>query len=112
VNHEVPYVYGTKEAFINVTDVDYICEQDHKLPELPSIPLTDMEKTIAHNIVPYIETVPPSRSVLAAWAMPLVSIWKIIKTWAFTPKCLLIPWFLWRKRALLTAAKKPCIRVK
>ena len=55
VNREVPYVYGTKEAFLNVADVDYICEQDHKIPELPSIPLTDMEKTIAHNIIPYIE---------------------------------------------------------
>lgn len=55
VNREVPYVFGTKEAFLNVADVDYICEQDHKLPELPSIPLTDMEKTIAHNVVPYID---------------------------------------------------------
>jgi 4-hydroxybutyrate CoA-transferase len=55
VNREVPYVYGTNEAFLNVADVDYICEQDHKVPELPSIPLTDMEKTIAHNIIPYIE---------------------------------------------------------
>jgi 4-hydroxybutyrate CoA-transferase len=55
VNREVPYVYGAKEAFLNIADVDYICEQDHKVPELPSIPLTDMEKTIAHNIIPYIE---------------------------------------------------------
>jgi len=55
VNREVPYIYGAKEAFLNVADVDYICEQDHKLPELPSIPLTDMEKTIAHNVIPYIE---------------------------------------------------------
>ena len=31
VNREVPYVYGGKEAFINVADVDYICEKDHKL---------------------------------------------------------------------------------
>jgi 4-hydroxybutyrate CoA-transferase len=55
VNKEVPYIFGDKEAFLNVADVDYICEADHKLPELPSIPLTDMEKTIAHNVVPYIE---------------------------------------------------------
>ena len=55
VNREVPYVYGTKEAFLNVADVDYICEADHKVPELPSIPLTDMEKAIAHNVIPYIE---------------------------------------------------------
>jgi 4-hydroxybutyrate CoA-transferase len=55
VNREVPYVFGEREAFLNVADVDYICEKDHKIPELPSIPLTDMEKTIAHNVVPYIE---------------------------------------------------------
>lgn len=55
VNKAVPYVYGEKEAFLHVDDVDYICEADHKLPELPSIPLTDMEKAIAQNIIPYIE---------------------------------------------------------
>jgi len=55
VNRQSPYVYGCDEAFLTVDDVDYICEQDHKLPELPSIPLTDMEKTIASKIIPYIE---------------------------------------------------------
>jgi 4-hydroxybutyrate CoA-transferase len=55
VNNEAPFVYGSKEAFINIEDVDYICEQDHKLPELPKVPITDVEKTIANNIVSFIE---------------------------------------------------------
>jgi 4-hydroxybutyrate CoA-transferase len=55
VNNEAPFVYGSKEAFINIEDVDYICEQDHKIAELPKIPITDMEKTIANKIVSFIE---------------------------------------------------------
>jgi 4-hydroxybutyrate CoA-transferase len=55
VNREAPFVYGPKEAFINIEEVDYICEQDHKLPELPNIPITDVEKTIANKIVSFIE---------------------------------------------------------
>ncbi len=55
VNNEARFVYGPKEAFINIEDVDYICEQDHKLPELPMVPVTDVEKTIANKIVSFIE---------------------------------------------------------
>ncbi len=55
VNNEAPFVYGPKEAFINIEDVDYICEQDHKIAELPSTPITDVEKTIANKIVSFIE---------------------------------------------------------
>jgi 4-hydroxybutyrate CoA-transferase len=55
VNNEAPYVCGDRNAFINVKDVTYICEGDHKLPELPSIPITEIEKKIASHIVPYIE---------------------------------------------------------
>ena len=55
VNSEQPFVYGPKEAFINIEDVDYICEQDHKIAELPNIPITDVEKTIANIIVSFIE---------------------------------------------------------
>jgi 4-hydroxybutyrate CoA-transferase len=55
VNNEAPFVYGPKEAFINIEDVDYICERDHKIAELPKIPITDVEKTIANKIVPFIE---------------------------------------------------------
>ncbi len=55
VNNQAPFVYGPQEAFINVRDVDYICEKDHKIPELPRIPTTDVEKTIADKLVPFIE---------------------------------------------------------
>ncbi len=55
VNNEAPFVYGPREAFINIEDVDYICEQDHKLFELPKVPITDVEKTIANKIVSFIE---------------------------------------------------------
>lgn len=55
VNNEQPFVYGPKEAFINIEDVDYICEQDHEIGELPPIPITNMEKTIANIIVSFIE---------------------------------------------------------
>ncbi len=55
VNNGAPFVYGPKEAFLNIEDVDYICEQDHKIAELPKIPITDAEKTIANKIVSFIE---------------------------------------------------------
>jgi len=55
VNNEAPFVYGSKEAFINIENVDYICEKDHKIAELPQIPITEAEKTIASKIVPFIE---------------------------------------------------------
>lgn len=55
VNQEVPYVYGGQKSFINVQDVTYICEQDHKVPELPQPPVTDIAKTIASHMVDYIE---------------------------------------------------------
>lgn len=54
VNKKTPYVYGAK-AHINIKDVDYICEADHDLPELPNIPVTELEKTIACHIVDRIE---------------------------------------------------------
>lgn len=55
VNSETPYVYGGKESFINVKDVDYIVEKDHKVAELPQPPVTDMEKQIASQMVELIE---------------------------------------------------------
>ncbi|WP_026895261.1 acetyl-CoA hydrolase/transferase family protein [Clostridiisalibacter paucivorans] len=56
VNKETSYVYGCeKESFINVKDVDYICEADHKLAELPQPPVTELEKKIASHIVERIE---------------------------------------------------------
>ncbi|TCL38865.1 4-hydroxybutyrate CoA-transferase [Anaerospora hongkongensis] len=55
VNREMPYVYGESHSFIHVNDVDYICEQDHKLAQLQQPPVSDVEKQIASYIVPYIE---------------------------------------------------------
>ncbi len=55
VNREMPYVYGGQKSFIHVNDVDYICEKDHKLPELPQPAVNDISKTIASHMVDYIE---------------------------------------------------------
>lgn len=55
VNKEMPYVYGPSEAFVNVKDVTYICEKDHPLFELPQPEVSDVDKTIASHILPYIE---------------------------------------------------------
>ena len=55
VNRNTPYVYGTEESFVNVRDVDYICEVDHELIELPTMHVTETDKQIASHIVPYIE---------------------------------------------------------
>jgi 4-hydroxybutyrate CoA-transferase len=50
VNKNVPYVNGT-HAHIHVSNVDCICEHDYDIPILPNIPITDVEKKIAANIV-------------------------------------------------------------
>lgn len=55
MNRKVPYVYGNEGAFINIRDIDYICEADHDLPELPEIPITDIDRRVADQILPYIE---------------------------------------------------------
>ncbi len=55
VNRRTPYVYGPKEAFVNVSDVDCICEHDHEIPELPDAPITDIDRRIAHHIVSRID---------------------------------------------------------
>jgi 4-hydroxybutyrate CoA-transferase len=51
VNRQVPYVFGTKEAFINVKDVTWICEADHKVAELPNPPVSDIDKQIASHMI-------------------------------------------------------------
>jgi 4-hydroxybutyrate CoA-transferase len=55
VNNQASYVYGGRESFIHVDEVTLICEQDHKIAELPQPPVSDVEKQIAANIVKYIE---------------------------------------------------------
>jgi len=88
VNREVPYVYGTKGSFSQCSRRGLYLRGDHKVPELPSIPLTDMEKAIAHNVIPYIENGSTIQIGVVAWAMLWVSIWNIIKTWASIQRCL------------------------
>lgn len=55
VNNKTPYVFGGKEAFINVKDVDFIVEKDHEIAELPQPPVTETDKQIASYIVERIE---------------------------------------------------------
>lgn len=55
VNNNQPYVQGSKAAFINIKDVDYICEKDHPLPVLPATPASEVENQIARLIVPFIK---------------------------------------------------------
>ena len=51
VNREIPYVFGSKESFINVKDVTWICESDHKVAELPQPVVSDIDKQIASHMV-------------------------------------------------------------
>ena len=53
VNKYQPKVSGTKHR-IHVSDVSYICECDHPLPELPQPEVTDIEKKIAEHLLPLI----------------------------------------------------------
>lgn len=54
VNKRTPYVYGSKNL-IHVTEVDCIFEKDHEIPELPNIPVTELEKKIGSYIAERIE---------------------------------------------------------
>jgi len=49
VNKETPRVHGT-QAVIHVSKVDYIIENDHPLPVIPEIPISDVERKIATHI--------------------------------------------------------------
>ena len=53
VNKFQPKVKGTKHR-IHVSEVDAICEFDHKLPELPQPPVSEVDKKIAELILPHI----------------------------------------------------------
>jgi 4-hydroxybutyrate CoA-transferase len=59
VNKKVPYVFGT-HAHMHVSQATCICEQDHDIPILPNIPITDVEKQIASHIV---ERIPDGSTV-------------------------------------------------
>ncbi len=49
VNKETPRVHGS-QAIIHVSKVSYIVENDHPLPVIPEIPISDIERKIAANI--------------------------------------------------------------
>ncbi|MBN2223239.1 MAG: 4-hydroxybutyrate CoA-transferase [Deltaproteobacteria bacterium] len=49
VNKETPRVHGN-QAVIHVSKVDYIIENDHPLPVIPEIPISDTERKIATYI--------------------------------------------------------------
>ncbi|MDY0242097.1 MAG: acetyl-CoA hydrolase/transferase C-terminal domain-containing protein [Rhodospirillaceae bacterium] len=51
VNREVPYVFGTKDAFINVRDATWICEADHKVAELPQPAVGETDRKIASFVL-------------------------------------------------------------
>ncbi|MBN1880786.1 MAG: 4-hydroxybutyrate CoA-transferase [Deltaproteobacteria bacterium] len=49
VNKETPFVHGIKNV-IHVSEVDYIVEESHPLPEIPQIPISDVEQKIGELI--------------------------------------------------------------
>ena len=49
VNKETPRVHGS-QSVIHVSKVSYIIENDHPLPVIPEIPISDVERKIAANI--------------------------------------------------------------
>lgn len=49
VNEQTPYIYGF-ENVIHVSEVDYIIESSHPLPEMPEIQITEREKQIGSII--------------------------------------------------------------
>lgn len=54
VNKFQPKVSGTKHR-IHVSDVTWLCECDHELPQLPQPEVTDIEKKIAEILLPLIK---------------------------------------------------------
>ncbi len=54
VNKLQPKVSGMKNR-IHVSEVDYICECDHPLPELPQPEVSDIERKIAELLLPRIK---------------------------------------------------------
>lgn len=49
VNKETPFVHGIKNV-IHVSEVTHIVEESHPLPEIPQIPITDVERKIGELI--------------------------------------------------------------
>jgi 4-hydroxybutyrate CoA-transferase len=49
VNKETPFVHGYRNV-IHVSEIDYIVEESHALPEMPQIPISDVEQKIGELI--------------------------------------------------------------
>ena len=55
VNKNLPPVYGLYKAELNIADVTYVVEGNNpSIPELGSVPPTDVDRTVANLIVPEI----------------------------------------------------------
>ena len=55
VNKNLPPVYGLYKTELNIADVTYVVEGDNpSIPELGSVPPTDVDRTVANLIVPEI----------------------------------------------------------
>lgn len=55
VNRSVPFLYsGREEDYINIRDVDMICESDEEIFPVPLSDPTEHEAAIAQHILPYI----------------------------------------------------------
>ncbi|MBP2629215.1 MAG: acetyl-CoA hydrolase/transferase, partial [Firmicutes bacterium] len=50
VNRKAPYIYG-QDNLVHISEVDYIVEKDHLLPELLEAPPTKVDKKIASYII-------------------------------------------------------------
>ena len=50
VNKHTPYIPGARDAFLHVSEVDWIVEGDHPLPELPASEITDEDRAIGNFI--------------------------------------------------------------
>ncbi len=55
VNENMPYVYGLHKTEVNIQDVAMVVEGSNpQIPELGSVPPTDVDRTVANLIVPEI----------------------------------------------------------
>jgi acyl-CoA hydrolase len=55
VTRGLPYVYGVDNG-VHVSEVDYLIEGDHQpAPELPNIPATEIDRSVARWIAPKVE---------------------------------------------------------
>ncbi len=51
----MPYVYGIEADHIHVSEVDMVVESHEPLAEMPSAPISEIDKQIAGHIFPYLE---------------------------------------------------------